>query len=1040
MSWPRFSLRYRYTIFALLIAVVVFGVVARLGLPIKLFPDSDPPVVTVITPYPGVAAADVAKNLSKLLEEEFGGIDGIRRITSTSQVGLSIVKAEFHYTRAVEDAALDVQNAIGRIRSKLPSGISEPQVLQFSSSDKPIITMALGSDNLSLEAVRELADNAIRDRLQLVDGIAAVDVFGGYKRQLEVRVRREALRAYGLEMAQLRAVLQGWNLSEPGGRIERGAQEAVVRFDAPLRNAADAAALIVLRQGDRSVRLGDVAEVSVGAAEARSAYRFNGEAAIAVQLLKRDEANTVEVARRVRAVLEELRTDFPQLGIAVADDDAVFTELVIDNMTSTVLTAIVLTILVVLLFLTHLRQALIIATSIPVAFLMTFCLMYLAGIELHMVTMSAIILSIGLLVDDGIVVLENVHRHLLAGDTPTQAAIKGTEEIFLADLAGTVTTISVLIPLMFLGGFVGKLFGPLAWTLTFALTSSFIISVTLIPLLTALWLHPEDTGEGRFARWVRPFTNFIDGLQGGYLALLRWALKHPWRTLLGATLLLVLSMRVMMLLGSEMLPKFDSGNFQILLDTVPGTPLVQTQQAVQQVETLLLAEPEVTAVSAQLGYEAGGHYLGSRGAMDVNQAEFVVNLTSRDAREESVWDIMDRVRSGIQAIPGVALAVVKEKGGTARATTAAPLDVRFSGPEAAELDRLGSELLGQLATIPGVTNLYKNWGLDTPEVHVDINRARAAELGLNGQQVVSAVYRALEGEVVAPYRQRHNRDLEIFLRYQGDQRRDLDDLQAVHLQTPAGAVPLRELASLETRFGPRIVTREDYQQTLDVLGYHYGRPLSETIADIKQVVAGLEVPPGYTVSIGGEQTDFEEARFRILRALAMGILAVYLVLVAQFRSFKHPFTIMMAVPLQFIGVAMALLLAGKYLSMPALLGVILLAGTVVNNSIVLIDYILVRRREGLGLEQAIIESVSVRYRPIMMTALSDVAGMLPLAMELAVGAERFSPIATVVIGGILAATLLTLIVIPVLFMLFERIAPTRTEQADDWLAGTEAKP
>lgn len=1039
MSWPRFSLRYRYTVFAALIAVVIFGVIARLELPIQLFPDSDPPVVTVITSYPGVAAVDVAKNLSKPMEEEFGGIDGVRKVTSTSQVGLSIVKAEFHYSREVEEAALDVQNAIGRIRHRLPEGIGEPQVLQFSSSDKPIMTIALSGEGMSLQAVRELADNAIRDRLQVIDGVAAVDVFGGHKRQLEISVQRDKLRAYGLDMATLRAALQGWNLSEPGGRIERGEQEAVIRFERPLRDAVDAASLVVFRQGDQIVRLGDVATVEVHAGEARSAYHFNGEAAIAVQLLKRDEANTVEVAQRVRAELEQLRSAFAQLDIAVADDDSVFTELVISNMTSSIFTAIILTIIVVLLFLTHLRQALIIATSIPVAFLMTFSLMYLAEIELHMVTMSAIILSIGLLVDDGIVVLENVHRHLLKGEPPVQAAIRGTEEIFLADLAGTLTTIAVLVPLMFLGGFVGKLFGPLAWTLAFALGSSFVISVTLIPLLTALWLHPEDEGKGRFAHWVHPFTAFIDGLRDGYIALLGWSMRHPWRTLLTAFFLLAISARLMTMLGSEMLPKFDSGNFQIMLDTVPGTPLEKTIEAVNETERLLLAEAEVVAVSTQVGYEPGGHYLGSRGAMDVNQAEFVVNLTARNRREETLWSIMDRVREGLQEIPGVSLAVVKEKGGTARSSTTAPLDVRFSGPDPVELDRLGSELIEKLRTIPGVTNLYKNWGMDTPEIHVSVNRERAAELGFSGKQIAQAVYEATEGEVIAPYRQPRDRDLDIFLRYHPNDREGPNDLNDVHLQSQDGSqVPLRELATLETRFGPRIVTREDLQQTLDVLGYHYGRPLSDTIADIDKVVAKMALPSGYQVIIGGEQTDFEEARFRILRALALGILAVYLVLVAQFRSFKHPLTIFMAVPFQFIGVVLALLLAGKYLSMPALLGVILLVGTVVNNSIVLIDYILAQRRKGVGLEKAITEAVSVRYRPIMMTAMSDVAGMLPLSLELAVGAERFSPIATVVIGGILAATLLTLIVIPVLFMLFERMAPTRTDQDDEILKQMDA--
>lgn len=1024
MSWPRFSLRHRYTIFAALIAVVVFGVNARLEMPIELFPDTDPPVVTVITPYPGVAAADVAKNVSKILEEEVGGIDGIARVSSTSQTGLSVVKAEFHYNRSVEAAAVDVQNAINRIRSSLPPTIGEPQVLQFSSADKPIVTVALGSDDLPLDAVRELADNTFSDRLRMVQGVAAVDVFGGHKRQLEVAVHRDRLRAYGLGMDAVRAALGGWNVTESGGRVDRGAQEVVVRFDMPLQDASDAGALVVAQQGDRKVLLRDVADVRLGTREERSAYHYNGEPAIALQVLKRDEANTVEVAERVRAALDKLGKEHPRIRIQVADDDSVFTELVVANMTESVATAIVLTIVVVFLFLAELRQAAIIAISIPVTLLITFAAMAWMGIGLNMVTLSALILSIGLLVDDSIIVLENVHRHMAElRKPPLQAAIEGTEEIFLADLSGTATTIAVLVPLMFLGSFVGKLFGPLAWTVSLALAASFIVSVTLIPLLTALWLRPEHLGDTRAARLARPFTNFVDGVKEGYLALLDWALERPWRTLGATVLLLLVSVRLMTLLGSEMLPRFDSGNFQIMLDTVPGTPLADTLDAVAQTEALLLKEAEVTGVSTQVGYEAGAHYLGDRGAMDANQAQITVNLTPRTAREDTIWMIMDRLRVGMAHIPGVSLAVVKEKGGTARSTTAAPIDVRVSGADPEVLDQLGSAVMKRLQQIPGISNLYKNWSLNTPELHVELNRERAAELGLKGVEIARQVYEAMEGRAVTPFRQAYNRDLDVYLRYVDDDREDVLDLEDVHLQTPDGRrVPLREVARLEKRLGPRIMTREDYQQTLDVLGYHYGRPLSDTVADIRQALADLPVPAGYQVAITGEQRDFQEARGGMLHALALGILAVYLILVAQFRSFKHPFTIMMAVPLQFIGVAAGLIMAGKYLSMPALLGIILLTGTVVNNSIVLIDYVLTRRDKGMELRAAVLESVAVRFRPIMMTALSDVAGMLPLALETAVGAERFSPIATVVIGGVLAATLLTLVVIPVLFMLVERFS------------------
>ncbi len=1026
MSWPRFSIKHRYLVYTALIAIVVLGVAARFSLPVQLFPDTDPPVVTVIIAFPGVSATDVARTLSKPVEEELGSIEGIVHTSTISQTGLAVIKAEFDHAREVQDAAVDVQNALARIRGELPGGIREPQVLEFSSSDKPIMTLGVTGNDIPLEEVRDLADNILRDRLQRVPGVAAVDVFGAHERQMEVAVRRERLEAFQTDMATVQRALAGWNLTAAGGRVDWGDQEVVIRFEMPIEDVEGASQLVLLRSRDREVLLGDVAEIRLTAKEARSAYRLNGHESIAIQVLKREDANTVEVAAKVRAEIAQISAQLPQISFEIADDDSVFTELVMSNMTSTILLAIALTILVVFLFLAHLRKAAIIALSIPISFLMTFAMMQAAGIELHMVTMSAIILSIGLLVDDGIVVLENVSRHLKdLGKSPVRAAVEGTEEILLADFAGSLTTISVLVPMMFLGGFVGKLFGPLAWTLTFALSSSFLVSVTMIPLLTALWLRPEETRGQPTLRLLAPIHRGLDrGLQG-YLGLLRWTLARPWRTLGIALLLLVASLRLFLFLGSEMLPKFDAASFQVQIDTVPGTRLEDTLTAVAAAEDVLLAEDGVTTVSTQVGYEPGGRYLGSRGAMDVNQAEITVNLTSRTDRKSTIWQIMNRARDRIAKIPGLTLYTLQEKGGTAKATTKAPIDVRVSGPELAILDRLGDQVFEEIRDIPGLVGLSKSWARDTPELTVTLDRQRAAEMGLTGEDIAHQVFTAMEGQVVTPLRRVLNRDQDIYLRYAQEDRGDPSDLEDILIQGPrGGAVPLREVATLHRRLGPRLLTREDQMQTQDILGHRSGMSLSRIVSAIGERLQSIDLPSGYEVTITGEQRDFETARGRMIRALLLGIVGVYLVLVAQFRSFKHPLTIMMAVPLQFVGVALALLLAGKAVSMPALLGIILLTGTVVNNSIVLIDYILQRRGEGAKLEEAITDAVRVRYRPIMMTAFSDIAGMLPLALELAVGSERFSPIATVVIGGILAATLLTLIVIPVLFSLLERLFPS----------------
>lgn len=1021
MQWAQWVLRYRHTVFALLLAVVVLGVQARFMLPVQLFPDTDPPTVTVITEYPGMAAVDVDADLTRLLEDELAGIDGVVNISSSSQAGLSVMRIEFSYGMLAALATVDVQNAVGRIRDELPPTIKEPQVLEFSTAEKPIVTVALRGEDLSMDMIRELADNPVRERLERVPGVAAIDIIGGHKRELHVALDPGRLQSYGLDMNQVMRALDAWNLRAPGGRIYYGGLESVIRFEAPLLSVADARRIVLKSDGDRQVRLEDVAEVELAPGESRNRYRYAGQQAIAVQVLRRDEANTVEVAARVRAALEELRETLPELEILIADDDSVFTERVILDMTKTVMVAVLLTMLIVLLFLADFRQSIIIALSIPMAFLSTFMLMQFAGLDLNIVTMSALILAIGLLVDDGIVILENIHRHLAdLGATPTRAAIDGVGEVLVAKLGGSLTTLGVLIPLTFMGSFIGELFRPLAMTLAFALASSFVIAVTLIPLLAAFWLKPGNKENSKPGRLRSALEGFGCWIREYYLVGLGWALRHPVATLGGAVLVLIISLGMLRITGSEMLPRFDSGDFQVLIDLVPGTPLEETVQAVIEAEQVLLDQPYTLSVSTRVGHEAGARAMGNRGAMSVNQAEMTVKLVPRTERTLTQWQVMDKVRRALEETPGVLLGVPVEMGGTARASTAAPVVVRISGEEPGKLDRLGDELLRHLSGIPGISDLYKDWSLNTPEIRVHLDNQRVAELGLSSTEVARAVHQALDGQVATRYRQPPWRDLDVVVRYALKDREHLEDLENINLMTPQGVIPLREVATLERTVGTRLLTREDGSRTLDILGFHLGRPLSEVVADVEARLAQFDSPNDYEVFLVGEQADFDEARGHMIRALLLSAMAVYLLLVIQFRSFLNPLTIMAAIPLQFIGVASALLLAGKYLSMPALLGIILLIGIVVNNSILLLDVAQRRLAEGWKIDAALIDAVTLRLRPIMMTGMSTVAGMLPLALEMAVGSERFSPIATVIIGGVITATILTLVVVPSLFKMISK--------------------
>ena len=1012
---PRWVLGHRHAVLAILAAVLILGIDARYQLPIQLFPDTDPPMVTVITPYPGMAAEDVAENVSKLMEEEFAGIDGVLSVRSTSQEGLSVVEVEFHYGASSAAGAVEVQNAINRIRADLPVTMGEPQIQEFSSADRPIVTLALTSESMTLPQIRELAENRVRDRLSLVPGVAAVDILGANRLQLQVELHREKLHSHGISQQQVVSVLRDWNLTEAGGRIERGRLESVVRFDIPLADSADVASLIIQRQGNHLLRLGDVADVRFAPGEPRSAYRHNGQAAIAVQILKRGEANTVEVADRLFEVFEELKQAEPEVVFSVAEDESDFTRVVINSMTATVLSAIALTVIVVLLFLGDPRQALIVAATIPIAFLATFALMQAAELQLDMVTMSAIILAIGLLVDDSIVVLENIHRYVEQGKSPAEAAIAGTGEILLPSTGGTVTTLAVLLPLTVLGGFVGELFRPLALTLVFALSVSLVVSLTVVPLIAAAWSRPAGR-KSFMERLLAPFDKVVSALRDIYLGLLSAGLRRPLIAVGLALVLLAASLVLLRVGGSEMLPRFDSGSFRVLVDVVPGTPLEQTQQTVVEIEKALLVEQAVVAVSTRLGYEQGARYLGGRGAMDTHQAEISVDLTSRNKRDESQWVIMDRVRGKVHLMPGVMLGVFQEQGGTARPTTSAPLVVEISGESTSQLDTLADEVVDLLRNVSGVRDPYKNWALDRPEVRLEINRERAAELGLNGREIARTVHRALDGETVTPYRQRGLRDLDVVVRYVKSDRDQWEGLEDVVLAGQGGTfVRLAEVATFEPAFGPRLISREDFRRTLEVRAWVTGeRPLSHIVTDTQRGLDEFALPIGYAAVITGEQADMAEAQGRLLRALGMSALAVYLLLMVQFRSMSHPLVVMAAVPLQFIGVAAALVIAGKYLSMPAMLGIILLVGIVVNNSIILVEFVLGRLSEGMGLDEAFSDAVATRFRPVMMTALSTVAGMLPLALEMAVGSERFSPIATVIVGGILASTLLTLVIVPVL--------------------------
>lgn len=1024
MNLAEFSIKHKYTVFALIIAVILFGIYAGRTLKTELFPDTAPPLVNVITAYPGVAAKDVAKEVSKPMEEEFATVEGVKKIKSTSQDGLSIVKVEFHYGRDVDVAAVDIQNTVNRIKRDLPAGIQEPQVMKFSSANKPILTYAAQSQKVGLATVRDLAENEIKTALQAVNGVAAVDIFGGYKGQVNILVDKRKLDALNISQDKVTAAIRGRNASAPGGRVTGREQEFLIRLVQEYTNLEEIQNTVIDNKNGNLIYLKDVAAIDPSGEERRSEYRFNGKAAIAIQIIKREDANTVEVTDRVNEKIKELAKGYPYLEFKVADDDSVFTRQVVENMTGSVRDAVILTALIILVSIVSLSESVIVSLSMPISFLGTLALMKVSGMELNLITLSGLILAVGIVVDDSIIVLENIMRHHHRFNKNLRnAAIEGTKEIFLADLAGTSTHAIVLVPLLFIEGFVGKVFGPLALTLIYALGMSLLVSLTVIPLFTVLIGGRSWPRLQKITAWLAsPYTKFMDGLRDFYTGILTGALKRRWLSVALTLVLFFAGMQLFRVIGMEVLPKIDSGTFFVSVQASSGTSLIKTGEIVRQVEKIISAEKEVRFYSTQVGYEPGAHFLGDTGALGVTQANITVNLSTRKERKETIWQIEDRVRKKISTIPGIETFVVKETGGTAISTTAAPIDVRISGPDPEITYRLAREVQWRIGGVPGAVNLYKSWSLNSPEIHVKVNEKRAAGLGLTPMGVIKEVFAGLEGAPASEIKSDNRKDTRILVRYRPEDRASLDNLTGVSLTTPAGArIPLRDVAEIKISKGANVVTRENLQPTIDVLGYTFGRTFSHVMDDISLELAKVRVPDGYSIAITGEQSDLKDSTGDLLFSLALAVVAVYLLLVSQFRSFIHPVTIMVAIPLVMIGVSLALLFTNKAVSMSVMLGLILLAGTVVNNSIMLIDFIIRARQAGKPRLEAIVESMEVRFRPIMMTAMSQLAGMLPLATGMALGSERFAPLATAVIGGILTATLLTMVVVPVVYTIFDDI-------------------
>ncbi|NOZ77621.1 MAG: efflux RND transporter permease subunit [Acidobacteria bacterium] len=1009
---------------SLVLLAAVIGFVGYHRMPVNLFPDSERPQIAVVTVYPGASATDVESEVSRTIEKELSTIEQVRRVTSVSKDEVSAVTVEFRYSKGLDSAATDVANGLQKIKAKLPLTIRPPMIFKVSSATPAVLTLALrpkkGSP-LDLSMVRQIADNQIKDQLLQLPEVSNVEVFGAHEPVARVILDRDKLERYGLTPLVVRQRLVQFNANQPVGLLITSGSQFLLKRTGEFQRLRDIGRITIAHRAGGDVHLADVASIRRGVLEPQSAYHGDGKPAIAVNIQRGTAGNALDTIANVATALPRLEKEFPGIAFSIPDTQGTLIRLSVGNMLDALRDAVIMTVLVIFLFLADLRGMILAAISIPFTYLLTFAIMWLIGYEFDMVTLTAVIIAVGMLLDDAIVVLENIERHYHeAGADVHDAVVGGTQEVMLAIFSGTYATIMVLLPIIFIGGFVQTVLRPLSISLVIALISSYIISVTVIPLLApSILKRPKSSGRNRFERLVFRFDELVvEPIRDFYVRLTGVALKHRGLFVLIAIILFVVSAKQMPLIGRDLMPPMDTGIIKINFETDANTSLAATEAIMSRMEKIIMASPETISVSSVIGSEPAVISFGA-GRLP-QQGQITVHLVDRFHRKKTIWQIENTFRDEFHKIPGLTSVDVFDFGATALSTIRASVDIMISGPDIQELNKIGNEVQMRLRKhLRGATSITRSWTLDSIEVQFHADPEKLALYKISPPAVVGQLAGAIRGMPSSVFRVPNQDGLALWIQLPRSQRRRVNQFATYPIMTPLGQVPLEALGTVTHRPVASVITRQGLQRTLDIQAYRAKRPISHMQEDVVAALAGIKLPPGYHISHEGDVKQMNESFGRLGKAMLLGLILLYFSLVPAFKSWIHPLTIMSAIPLALIGASWSMLIAGKHGCMPSMMGMILLAGIVVKNSILLIDFIAKAKERGESTYDALVGSVRIRTRPILMTAVGTSVGMIPIAAEWAIGLERLSPLAIVAIGGLMVSTFLTMVYVPILYSLFE---------------------
>ena len=1020
MSFTAKYLKRPYLITSLIFLVAIVGVLGFLKMPINLFPDTDYPQITVLTFYPGASARDVEDKVTRIIEKELNTIDLVRKVSSSVKDEITATTAEFEYTKGLEAAATDVANALKKVEGQSPADIRPPQIFKISAATQPTMTLSLAPKEnapYDLAKLRQLADNNIKEDLLRIPNVANVEVFGGYIPELLISIRPDSLNSNDISLTQVLSAIAGQNINIPNGLIIRTRDQYILKTQGELTRIEGAENIIVGHIGNGDIRLKDIAEIKPAYQERQSLYHGNGKPAIDLNILRSYEGNSIDTIRSVEKALPSLKMKYSMINFEISDTQKDLIEKGVGNMIDALRDAIIMTVIVIFLFFADLRGMIIAAVSIPFTYLLTFAVMFVIDSEFNMVTFTAIIVAVGILLDDAIVVIENIERRYHAGEDLKTAIFGGTDEVMLAIFSGTYATIMVLVPIIFIGGYVQTVLRPLAVTLTIALIASYIVSVTVIPLFAPLILRAESR-KNKIEKTVQLFDRYIvSPLRDFYVDLLDTALKHRLLFILAAVAILYVTVEEMSLIGRSLAPPMDIGIVKVAFEADSNTSLERTEEILNQMESVIVKTPGVERISTTVGSEPGVISFGS--GRVPQQGIMTIHLVDRFHRKDSIWQIEDRFRNEFQRIAGLKNADVYDYGATAIASIKAPVDIMINGPDAAILDSIGRDVMEKLKKVRGLTSMARNWTFDKKEIVYQVDMPKAAIYGMSPVTISQQIAAAVRGGASSVFRVPGQDGYFIRAQYAPRYRDSIPSVESMLIQTPKGAVPVKELGTMGTVKTQTSISRQYLQPTLDIYAYRSTAAISQIQGGIERALKDIKLPHGYTISHEGDVKTMRESFDRLTSALIIGLILLYFSLVPAFKSWIHPLTIMSAIPLSLIGAVWSMLIIGKQQSQIAFMGMILLSGLVVKNSILLIDFIEEARARGESITEAIKGSVRIRTRPILMTAVGTSVGMLPIALEWAIGLERLSPLAIVAIGGLMVSTFLTLIYVPILYSLFD---------------------